>query len=498
LKPQTAYQLLESRFRRINALGDAAAILQWDWATVMPENGSIGRGEQLAELKAVRHGIMCAPDMGELLDAADQDDGLDEWRQANLREMRRIWETQTALGEDLVAALSRAQSKCDTAWRKARAENDFPAVRPALEELLSLVREAAAAKSEKLGLDPYDALLNDHDPGCRIADIEPVLNDLEDFLPGFLQNVLDHQARKPAVRQLKGPFAEDKQRALGIRFMETLGFDFRSGRLDTSLHPFCGGTPDDVRITTRYDTDDFTSSLMGVLHETGHALYDIGLPKAWRGQPVGDALGMSMHESQSLLIEMQVCRSREFLEFAAPLMAAAFNATGPEWSVDNLCRLNNTVESGFIRVDADEVTYPLHVILRTRLERAMISGNLKISDLPGAWNDGMKQLLGLTPPNDSDGCLQDIHWFDGAWGYFPTYTLGAIMAAQIFDAARRADADIMPGIQRGDFAPLLNWICENIHSHGARYPTAELLERATGGGLNAGIFKTHLKNRYLS
>jgi carboxypeptidase Taq len=280
--------------------------------------------------------------------------------------------------------------------------------------------------------------------------------------------------------------------------MEALGFDFNHGRLDISLHPFCGGTPDDVRITTRYDETDFTSSLMGVLHETGHALYERGLPKPWRGQPVGEALGMSIHESQSLLVEMQVCRSQQFLEYAAPLMKAAFHGDGAAWDVDNLHRLYTRIEPGFIRVDADEVTYPAHVIVRYKLERALIEGDMEIADLPGAWNEGMEKMLGLTPPSDREGCLQDLHWFDGAWGYFPTYTLGAMTAAQLFEAAKKAVPEIQPGIAEGDFKPLFRWLKSNVHGQGSRLTAKELLIEATGKPLDPAVFKSHLKARYLA
>jgi len=284
--------------------------------------------------------------------------------------------------------------------------------------------------------------------------------------------------------------------------MEALGFDFDHGRLDISLHPFCGGTPDDVRITTRYDEADFTSSLMGVLHETGHALYERGLPKQWRGQPVGEALGMSIHESQSLLVEMQVCRSRAFLGYAAPLMREAFAAEskdgGPAWGPENLYRLYTRVKPGFIRVDADEVTYPLHVIVRYRLEKAMIEGDMEIADLPAAWNDGFKELLGLTPSTDREGCLQDLHWFDGAWGYFPTYTLGAMTAVQLFEAAKKAVPEIEPAIAKGDFKPLFGWLKTHVHTKGSLLTANELLIEATGKPLDPKIFKAHLKARYLS
>lgn len=498
--PETPYQRLEQRFKRLNALGEAEAVLHWDMSAIMPMGGAVARSEQLAELKAVRHGLLTAPEISDFLDAAEADTQLDPWQQANVKQMRRRWTKATALSEDLVVALSKACSACETIWRTARAESDFAAVRPSLEEVLKLTREAAAAKAEKQGLSLYDALLDDYEPDGRAADIDPVFAALEDFLPDFLGEVLDAQAARPETVMPEGSFPEETQKQLGVQFMEALGFDFDHGRLDISLHPFCGGTPDDVRITTRYDEADFTSSLMGVLHETGHALYERGLPKDWRGQPVGDSLGMSMHESQSLLVEMQVCRSPEFLAYAAPVMRAAFDGHGPDaaWDPDNMLRLYTKVEPGFIRVDADEVTYPAHVIMRYKLERALIGGDMQIADLPSAWNEGMEKMLGLTPANDREGCLQDLHWYDGAWGYFPTYTLGAMTAAQLFDAAKTADTDIAPGIAKGEFKPLFAWLRANVHAKGSLLSAKQLLIEATGRALDPEVFKSHLNARYLA
>jgi carboxypeptidase Taq len=499
----TAYPRLENRFRRLLALRDAEAVLHWDLATMMPKGGAEARGDQLAVLKSLRHGILTEPETGDLLAAAEAeadavDNGLDRWQAANLREMRRLWAHATALTGAQVEALSRAASACEAAWRDARADDDFAAVLPKLEAVLALIRETAAVKGEKLGVSPYDALLDEYEPDGRSEEIDRVFDDLGAFLPGFLGEVVERQASEAPGRVPEGPFPVDKQRDLAVRFMEILGFDFHHGRLDVSLHPFCGGTPDDVRITTRYDESDFTSALMGVMHETGHALYERGLPRAWRGQPVGDARGMAVHESQSLLIEMQVCRSPGFLGFAAPIMKTMLGGDGPAWDTDNLCRLYTRVRPGFIRVDADEVTYPAHVILRYTLEKAMIAGDLEAADLPTAWNEGLRRLLGLSPPNDRLGCLQDIHWYDGAWGYFPTYTLGAMTAAQLFAAAVHADPAIETGIAAGDFTGLMSWLADNVHSRGSLLTTRELLVAATGRPLDARIFEAHLKRRYLA
>jgi len=495
---KTPYQDLEDRFRRLDAVGGALSMLHWDMSAMMPSGGADSRTEQLAVLTSIRHAMITDPALPDLLDGAEADQHLDPWQQANVSEMRRGWVHSAAVDADLVEAISRAASKCETIWRSARADADFKAVLPGLEEVLNLTRQVADAKADKLGVSPYDALLDQYEPDGRAADIDVVFADLGGFLPGFLDDVLSKQAAGPELLALQGPFPAAQQKALGHTFMSALGFDFEHGRLDESHHPFCGGTYDDVRLTTRYDEADFTSALMGVLHETGHALYDQGLPKAWRGQPVGSDRGMSIHESQSLLIEMQACRSREFLEYAAPLLRETFGGSGDAWDVDNLTRLYTRVQKGFIRVDADEVTYPAHVILRFQLERTAIAGDLHMADLPGAWNEGLQNILGITPPSDREGCLQDIHWYDGAWGYFPTYTLGAMTAAQLFAKAKTDKPEILSSIAGGDFAPLLSWLRAHVHAKGCSLSSRELLTQATGEPLNAEHFKAHLMARYLN
>jgi carboxypeptidase Taq len=496
----TSYQKLEKRFGRLLALREASGVLHWDASTMMPEGGisAEARSEQLAALGTICHEILDNSETSDLLNEAEGLNELDAWQAANLREMRHMWVHATAVTADLVEALSKASMKCETKWRSARTSSDYDGIKPLLAEVLNLVKESAAAKSDALDCAPYDALMDEYTPGLRQAIVDPIFSDIEAFLPDFLTAVLAKQAARTAPLLPKGPFPEAQQRALGEGLMAKLGFDFSQGRLDISLHPFSGGTPDDLRITTRYDEDDFTSGLMGILHETGHALYEKNLPKEWRRQPVGEARGMDVHESQSLLIEMQACRSKEFLTYAAPLMKQAFRRDGPEWEVDNLYQIYTTVEPGLIRVDADEVTYPAHVILRYNIERALINEEMTLDDLPDAWNDSMARLLGLTPPDHASGCMQDIHWFDGAWGYFPSYSLGAMTAAQFFDAALQAEPNILPAISKGDFAPLYRWLNVNIHALGSLYETPELIERATGKPLDAGIFKRHLESRYLS
>ncbi len=492
-----AYDWLERRFRRLGALGEAASVLHWDLSVMMPSGGGEARSEQLATLSVMRHELLSDEALNETLLAAEQAEGLDSWQSANLSEMRRSWRHQTALDGAFVEAYSKACHACEAVWREARAKSDFALVRPKLEEVVRLTREEAARKSEAFGSTPYEALLDSYEPGASETEIDNLFARLADELPPLVHEALQRQAQAPAPLRPKGPFPLAAQAQLGRRLMGLIGFDFDHGRLDVSLHPFSGGTPDDVRITTRYEEGDFTSSLMGVIHETGHALYERGLPQVWRRQPVGESRGMAIHESQSLLMEMQACRSPEFLAFLAPFSAAAFGRSGPAWTAENFRRLYHRVSPDFIRVEADEATYPLHVILRTRLEKAVLSGELQVAEIPEAWNQGMRDFLGLTPPDDGVGCLQDIHWYDGAWGYFPTYTLGAMTAAQFFAAAVEAEPEIPTGLARGDFSPLLAWLRRNIHEKASSLSSKQLVEAATGKCLDPDVFMSHLRRRYL-
>ncbi|MDX1974119.1 MAG: carboxypeptidase M32 [Rickettsiales bacterium] len=492
----TAYQQLESSFRRYFALKGASAILGWDNATMMPENSGDTRAEQLGALAETAHEIITQPALAEWFAKADSSE-LDSWQQANLREMKRSWHHETAVPADLVSAFTKACVESEQFWRVARKTNNFKAFLPYQERVLSLVREVAQAKAQALGISAYDALLDQYDPGTSQALLDPLFNDLAGFLPSFIQSVMERQQSLPAPLPIQGHFPTAKQKALGLHFMQLLGFDFTRGRLDESTHPFCGGVPGDIRLTTRYDEEDFLSGFFGVMHESGHALYEMGLPAAWRNLPVGEARGMAFHESQSLLTEMQLCISRDFLTFAAPVIGKQLGVSGPEWSADNIFRLMTRVQPSLIRVDADEATYPAHIILRYRLEKQMIAGSLSVADLPEAWRAGMKELLGITPDNDAQGCMQDIHWPDGAFGYFPTYTMGAIIAAQLFAAARKAIPNLSEKIQKGEFIHLYKWLRENVHSQGSKLTAIELLKHATGQTLDVSVYKEHLKHRYL-
>ena len=494
----TAYKSLEAMHKRVSALGNAIGILHWDQETMMPEGVAPARAQDLAELSLMVHEIETDERLADLLAQAEsQQEQLDPWQRANLREMRNRYLHANATPAELVEQIVLARSDSATTWKEARPANDFKRLAPKLETLFQLQREVATIKSEALGVTPYEALLDEYDPGRREIEVDALFDDLADFLPGFIREVMDKHAAEPAAIQPAGPFPIADQEKLSRAVMEILDFPFDRGRLDTAAHPFSGGAEGDNRITTRYAEDDFTKSLMAVVHETGHALYEDGRPANWRGQPVGDNRGMTLHESQSLLLEMQAARSEEFIRHLAPITREILGGSGPAWEADNILRVYRKVEPGLIRVYADEVTYPLHVILRYKLEKAIIADDIQVGDLPTAWNEMMDKYLGITPPDDTDGVMQDVHWPEGLLGYFPTYSLGALTAAQIFAAATQAVPEILPGLGRGDFKPLYGWLDENIRSMGCLYTADELIEKATGAPLGVEAYKAAVRARYL-
>ena len=493
----TPYAALSTRFSRIATLGEAEAVLNWDAAAIMPPGGGAARGEQLAVLAGVSHGMLTAPEVAGELAAAEALPHLDEWQAANLRLMRHAHTRATAVPAALVERRARVNSACEKVWREARRTDDFALVCSYLVEVVDLVRETAAALAPALGLSPYDALMDGFQAGVGVADVEPVFARYERFLAETLPAIEARQAAQGAPVPLTGVFPAERQEGLCRHLSARAGLDYEHARLDRSTHPFCGGTPTDVRITTRYDEADPAMALLGVLHETGHALYERGLPPDHARQPVGEAAGMAAHESQSLLVEMQACRSDPFLAWLGPELHGTFGGAPEAFAAQNLQRLWRRVERGLIRVDADEVTYPAHVILRFRLERALVDGSLQVADLPGAWRDGMQALLGVVPPTDTLGCLQDIHWFYGAFGYFPSYTLGAMAAAQLMAAAREEVEGLEEALGRGELLPLTHWLRMRVHGQGSRFGFNELLRHVTGSALDPSCFERHIRARYL-
>ena len=496
-KKTSAYKTLEKVFKKLHDLDQVQSVLSWDSAVMMPDGGAHARAEQTATLASLRHAILTDPGVADLLDQAKSEQGkLSGWQKSNLALMRRLFTHADAVPRKLVRQFSKAGSECEMVWRQARADNDFKALVKPLKKVVELAREVAKAKGDALGCSPYDALLDLYDPGRKSEQLDEVFADLKGFLPDFIGQVVEKQ-KSDKVTTLKGPFCIEKQKMLSERLLDIVGFDRSKGRLDTSHHPFCGGYPSDIRITTRYDENDFPSSMMAVIHEAGHAAYEAGLPENWQGQPVGLAQGMSIHESQSLLFEMQACRSKEFISFITPVIKEVLGVKGKGWTAANIYSLVTRVQPSLIRVDADEVTYPGHVMLRYYIEKYLIADDMSVDDLPEAWAQGMEKFVGIKPTDDANGCMQDIHWMDGTFGYFPTYTLGGMYAAQLFQAAKESDKSIASGISKGDFAPLRLWLNKQVHDKGSRYSADELIKSATGKPLDAETYKAHLKSRYL-
>ncbi|MBL0318829.1 MAG: carboxypeptidase M32 [Alphaproteobacteria bacterium] len=494
-----AYLTLEKVFKKIDDIQGARSVLQWDSAVMMPPGSSEVRGDQLATLQKLEHAILSDPDIGGLLDEAENHKAkLNPWQKANLCEMKRSWKHITIVDSKLIEALVKAGTTCEHAWREARKNNDFETYRPLQQKVLDLVREVAKVKGAAFGCSPYEALIDQYDPGMKEKTLSGIFESLEAFLPEFVQSVLEHQSKNHKVTAFKEKVSVEKQKALAEFLLDKLGFDRQHGRFDTSTHPFCGGVPGDVRITSRYDEENPLSSMYGVIHENGHALYESGLPCEWRSQPVGKARGMGVHESQSLLWEMQIGMSHPFMEFAVPHMKQIYGSTSRALSASNIYRTVTKVEPSLIRVDADEVTYPGHILLRYHLEQYMIKGDLNIDELPDAWEQGMLKYLNIKVPDNKDGCMQDIHWTDGTFGYFPSYTIGAILAAQIFQTVEQAIPDLSEQTRQGEFSSLRKWLQEHLHGLGSRYTTNTLIEKVTGKPLDIECYKNHLRKRYLA
>ncbi|HTE39224.1 MAG TPA: carboxypeptidase M32 [Steroidobacteraceae bacterium] len=491
------YQQLEQEFRRLHAFRSAASILHWDAAVMMPRGSSELRGEHMAVLELESHALLTSPKVSRLLERARANsDALDDWQIANLREMNRARDQAIATPNSLVSRLARATARAEVHWVEAKQQNSFALFAPHLEDVVGLVREKARLLGKALNLAPYDALIDEFSPGLTGVEINKIFTPLIRRLPGMIQEAIDRQAAHMPL-ELSGKISVSKQRTLALELMKTLGFKFETGRLDESEHPFTGGFPGDIRVTTHFTTGNMLSGLMGVIHETGHAMYDFGLPEEWRFQPVGRDRGMAVQESQSLLLEMVIARSKPFLTYLQPVLEKHLSVTGPEWQLDNLYRVLNRVQRSLIRIDADELTYPLHVVLRYELEQEILEGKLRIADIPGAWNDAMDRRLGVRPLSDTEGCLQDIHWAGGAFGYFPSYALGAVIAGQLYQSLRSDIPALDEDLAAGKFAPLFDWLRENIYGHGARVSTPELIKSATGKPLSAAPWLRYVEGKYL-
>lgn len=486
-----AERRLYDLWAEIRDLEAAGELLDWDEETQLPRHGHEARGRLSATIAAIHHRKLTDSELAETLDACEEVAENGSVLAAQVRKARHEVDRAVRVPESLVRTLSQTRTSATQAWRQARQEKDFGLLAPYLEELVGLKREQASALA---GDGPvYDTLIQEFEPGATEVELTPLFTELETRLAPLVQAVRESGVtvdESPA----RGHFPAERQEAFGRQLATAVGFDFYRGRLDLSTHPFCMGLhPTDVRLTWRYQEDDFRPAVFGVLHETGHGLYEQGLPRAWDRTPLGTHTSLGIHESQSRLWENHVGRSRGFWRWALPRFRTAFPEADTV-ELESLWRALHTVRPTCIRVEADEGTYNLHILVRFELERRLFSNRLEVAELPAAWNELHEKLLGIRPEDPAEGVLQDIHWPQGLFGYFPTYTLGNLAAAQLFQAAANDLGDLEGAFSHGELAPLLDWMRERIHRHGARYPAPELIERATGRPLSADPLLAHLES----
>jgi carboxypeptidase Taq len=495
------YDALVDRLRRKALLESCASVLGWDEQTYMPAGGAEHRSEQLALLSGEAHAAATDPVLGELIgeleSASAGELGDAEGPQAaNLREARRAYDRATCLPRRLVEELSRVGTMAQQAWVSARREKDFGAFLPHLERVVALKREEASAIGFEEGGELYDALLADYEPGATSAWIDGVFAPLRAATVELLDGIRGSGVELP-VEILTRSYPVDSQRQFSTSASKRIGFCFDEGRLDVAAHPFCSGFgPGDCRLTTRYDEHHFPGAFFGTLHESGHGIYEQGLERVAFGTAMGISCSLGIHESQSRMWENFVGRSGAFWEFQFDEARETFPAALGQESRERFVSAINDVRPSMIRVEADEVTYNLHIMLRFELERSLIDGSLEPADVPTAWNETFTRDFGITPADDSEGCLQDIHWSSGSLGYFPTYALGNIYAAQFFVAAEAAVGPLDEQFARGDFEPLRSWLNQEIHRRGRQYPADRLVEVVTGHPLSHEPLVEHLRNRF--
>ena len=491
---ETAYERLKDRLATISDLNSANGLLFWDRQTYMPEGGVAGRAEQMATLSRLAHEMFTDAETGGLLDSSGEPNPSSE-KGALIRRARRDYERATRLPAELVAEITRTTALAEPAWVKARAESEWSLFASHLEKIVHLQREAA----EHLGYDdhPYDALLDGYEPGARKARLEAMFEELKEGIVPLVRAVARRDHDEDRAAPLYGTFGEAEQEEFGKAVIGAFGYDWERGRQDRSVHPFCiNFGPGDVRITTRFDKGWLAPALFGTMHEAGHALYEQGINPEYARTPLGGGTSMGVHESQSRLWENLVGRSRPFWAHYYPKLQEVFPEALGEVDSEAFYRAINVLKPSKIRVEADEATYNLHILLRFELEVALLEDELSVADLPTAWNAKMEEYFGIAPENDAEGVLQDVHWSDGLFGYFPTYTIGNVLSVQFFDEAVKQRPEIPIKMKEGEFSTLHTWLRENIYRHGSRYDPDELVERATGRLLDTAPYLRYLENKF--
>jgi carboxypeptidase Taq len=495
---QEAYDALQKEAREISLLYSTMSALHWDEQTYMPRKGSSLRAEQISYLSGLAHERLTSTRIGDLLSTIESSDLVGNGNSetaANIREIRHTYNRQTKLPKSLVEEINKTTSLAHQDWAKARKDSDFKRFTPWLEKILDLTRQ----KAEAYGYEgePYNALLDDYEPGATVEEIGEVFKNLRDPLVDLVARIKD-APKEPDYSIVERDYDVDMQKVFGEMVATKMGFDFTAGRLDVTVHPFCSGFgPGDTRITTRYNPKRLNDALFGTMHEAGHGLYEMGLPKEKHfGMPIADSASLGIHESQSRMWENQVGRSKEFWVYFLPLAKGMFREALEDVSLDDFYGAINYVTPSYIRVEADEATYNLHILLRFELERLMIKGDLKPSDVPAEWNKRFKDYFGLDVDTDANGCLQDVHWSAGLIGYFPTYTLGNLYSAQFFAKANKDIPDLPRQFEQGEFGSLLKWLRENIHQHGIRWRAPELCKRVTGEPLSHKPLLDYMNAKY--
>ena len=492
----TANEQLRERMAELTDLRHASGLLEWDQQTMMPPGGASSRAESLATLEKISHDLFISPQVGDLIEQASAElDGVvgDSDAASMVRVSRRRWEKARRVPTELAAEMARASSVGHEAWVAARGASDFAAFAPYLQHNLELARAYVDCFD---GFDSaYDVLLDNFDPGATTAEVSAVFADLKEELIPLIATLTEHGDRVDSS-PLHGHFPVDRQRKLVAEVVQRMGFDRSGWRIDDAVHPFATGFgAHDVRITTRWDESFFPSGLYGAMHECGHGLYEAGVASSLQRSPLGHADSLALHESQSRLWENMVGRGRPFCGVLAPRIAELFGGASASLDQDTLYRAVNRVQASYIRVEADEATYGLHIVLRFELEQALIEGRLAVADLPAAWNERFKQYLGLNVPDDAHGVLQDVHWASGLIGYFPTYAMGNLIAGQLWERAHADLSDLDDQLAAGELSGLREWLRENVHRHGAKFSSKELLARVVGGPMSVAPFTSYLKRK---
>lgn len=486
------YEALLETYEQIAYVGSAAGVLGWDQRVTMPDGGTPARARQQSALSGLRHELLTDDEVGSLLEECEAAD-LTDAQAAAVREIRREYDRAASVPQDLVERMSQKSSEAVEVWEDAREQDDFSMFAADLEELVDLNRQYAEHIDPDR--DPYEVLFEGYEPYLSLEDAERILERLREELPPVVAAIRESDV------ELATPFEghsypEEAQMAFSRDVLDDLGYDWEHGRLDTSSHPFTSGNQYDTRITTRYDESEPLGGLMGTIHEFGHAFYGLGVPREEFGSPLGSSMGLTVHESQSRLWENQIGRSEDFWHYLTPLVKEHFDGLDDATPREFYEAASRVYGDNLIRVEADELTYHMHIVLRFEIERDLIRGELDVSEVPAVWNEKMETYLGIKPDTDADGCLQDIHWSQGSFGYFPTYSLGSVLAAQLDHHARQDIVGLSGDIRAGEFDSLRTWLRENVHRHGARYTTPALIETATGEGFSADHFLEHVRSKY--